>query len=332
MNDNAHRLKAQLTDISTTPVVTHETHAAWVFLTTETAGNFAYKLKKPISFPYLDYGTVDKRRTFCQREIELNSRTAPALYLSAQALVKTGDTISLVDGDALGDNADPLDWIVKMQRFADTDLLSTYVKENDLSPDLVKQLTANILALHNQAAVQKQEDGLTPITATIEGNDFMFGQQAESLDRSTTQALTQAQLDAAKTLAPILNKRAAAGMIRQCHGDMHLGNICLWDGAPVLFDCIEFNDDFAVIDTLYDLAFLLMDLHFRGLSPIAAQVVDNYDGLGEQDNAALLPLFISIRAAIRAHVSVAMGDVPLAKQYLAMAVDALTPTKTAIAS
>lgn len=310
---------------STAPTV-QETHGAWVVLTEEADGNYAYKLKKPVAFPYMDYSTPAKRKVLSHREVELNSRTAAALYIGVLALTENG----LVEPFAAPAEAPDtlVDWVVKMHRFDEAALLSNVAEAGNLTAELVNALSQQIMEFHKTAAKHSNIDGFSPITATIKGNDAMFANFRDHLDRPTTNALTIAQLAMAEALKLPLNDRAANGWVRQCHGDLYLNNICLWpnndsNAEPLLFDCIEFNDAFAVIDTQYDVAFLLMDLYFREMPNAATLIQQQYTASMPMVQADLWPLLISIRAAIRSHVSVAMGDVPLAQQYLQLALDSV---------
>jgi predicted kinase len=145
--------------------------------------------------------------------------------------------------------------------------------------------------------------------------------------------LTEGSLSWLVRLAPLVEARRAAGMVRSCHGDLHLANICLWDGRPTLFDAIEFNEDFACIDVFYDIAFLAMDLAARDLGQVASWVLNRYlERTDDLEGLATLPLFLSLRAAIRAHVSAAImhcgGGEPLraaARDYMARAQAYLHP-------
>jgi uncharacterized protein len=223
---------------------------------------------------------------------------------------------------------------VVMCRFPQDALLDGTI----LTQDILKKLAYKTADLHKTAATHATDDGLTPIIKTIQGNDGQFEAFKDYLSRDKTIALTTSLEQAAQQAAHLLNDRAVNGHIKQCHGDLHLRNICLVDNEPYPFDCIEFNDDFAVIDTSYDLAFLLMDLDERGLVQERTIVLNHYlDATADYGILKVLPLLCAMRACIRAHVGVAIalshaGDVrttALAKanQYLTLAVSYMHPKK-----
>lgn len=319
MSETFERLKVYFTELEGHAPDILETHGAWVFL----SGDYAYKLKKPVDFPYMDYSTLPLRKTYCEREIILNQRTAPDIYLDALTVIEGEFDLQL--GKAVPEGHKALDYVVHMQRFAQDDLLSDIVEKKGISAKLIDGICENIVRLHASAEVFTDKPDNIKIIG--EGNDLMFAQQTDVLPRKQTVQLTADTADLAEKLKSVLVKRAKNGMIRQCHGDMHLGNICLWQGKPTLFDCIEFNDDFAVIDVLYDLAFLIMDLRFQNMEAAADEVMRQYKAVLPQesrDMEKLMPLFVSVRAAIRAHVSVTMGKGQLANSYLQFARHALT--------
>jgi predicted kinase len=181
--------------------------------------------------------------------------------------------------------------------------------------------------MHRDAPVPDAPDGIAGLSWVIDTNRSSMQPfapaifPAESVE--SLAADTQAALD---RHGPLLAARAAAGRLRRCHGDLHLGNICLWQGVPTLFDAIEFSDRLSCIDVFYDLAFLLMDLDQRGLGELASLAMNQYlDLTGDYDGALALPLFLSLRAAVRAHVAAATGQVDRARSMLAAAQAYLSP-------
>jgi len=275
------------------PVERIDTHAAIVFLT----GGEAWKLKRAVRYPYLDFSTPERRRAVCEEELRINRRTAPDLYLDLAFVGRTKD-------GALTLNAgEPVDWLVHMRRFAPECLLDAMAQDGPLPPALMRVLADAIAAFHDRAEVVTCP-GAARVRAVIAGNrasmaalpaDLITGDQRETLYRRSI-----ARLEA---LAPLLDKRAREGRVRHGHGDLHLANICLWQGRPTLFDALEFDTDLAVTDVLYDLAFLVMDLCRRGLAENANLVLNRYcDRTGEAEGLAAMGLFLSMRAAVRAHV------------------------------
>ncbi len=283
---------------SAEPVAKAETHGAIVFL----AGGRAYKLKRAVRYPYLDYSTVERRHAACRKELAVNRRMAPQLYLGLAAVVReAGGGLRLIDTD---DEPSALDWLVVMRRFGDDDLFEQMRSGGRLTPDLMRTLAETIAAFHDAAERRPVYGGAAAMAEIIGGNikmlEAMAGDPfaAEDIDRLAR--LSWAAID---RVGPLLDRRRQEGYVRRCHGDLHLNNICLVDGQPMLFDAIEFEERFASIDVLYDLAFLIMDLERHGLRAYANIVLNRYlERTGDYGGLAALPLFLSCRATISAHV------------------------------
>jgi hypothetical protein len=274
-----------------------DTHTAIVFL----ASARAYKLKRSVKFPYLDFSTVELRRRFCEAELRLNRRTAPSLYLDVIPVTR-GKNGAL----ALGGAGTPVDWVVVMRRFAQEDLFDRMAVEGRLSLALMQDLADQIAVFHADAEINRVEGGAAGLKEVIRGNDVSLRACASAFDSADIAHLNGAALDWLQAVGELLDRRRDAGHVRLCHGDLHLRNICLIEGRPTLFDCVEFSRRLACIDVLYDLAFLLMDLHYRGFCEHANLVMNRYlDRTEEGDGLTALPLFLSSRAAIRAHTSAA---------------------------
>jgi aminoglycoside phosphotransferase family enzyme/predicted kinase len=280
-------------------VTLHETHGALVGV----GGNIAIKVKKPVAFPYMDYSTPEKRRVLCHREMTLNQRTAPHLYRE----------IRMIAQDAAGglfftseSNDTVVDYAIVMNRFDDHTLLS---EQSFFSDDLCGRLAATIATFHKAEPALSGIDGYAMMVGVVMGNDGCFGAYGKALPRTQTKTLMEKCLATLGHHKDLLEKRSGT-FIKQCHGDLYLKNIYVdTDGQPVLFDCIEFNDAFAQIDTGYDLAFLLMDVLYRGMSREAFLLRHLYiQKTGDVDALILLPVFMAIRAAIRSHVSVAIAQ------------------------
>jgi uncharacterized protein len=310
-------------------VETIPTHGSIVFL----AGDRAFKLKRAVKYSYLDYSTPELRRRACQAEVALNRRTAPTLYLSAQPVCRAPDGAPSFEGAGK-----PIDWVVVMRRFPPDSLLSQLAERGALTTDLAFDLADRIAAFHAIAEIQPQQGGTAGIAAVIEIND-------ENLRQSPPLHVAIADIDRLRDAshaelekyAALLDQRRATGHVRRCHGDLHLGNICLIDGRPTLFDCIEFSDLISCIDVLYDLAFLLMDLRHRGLARQCGLVLNRYlDLTGDDGGVPVLPLFMSLRAGVRAHVTataaarnqaadVRRQKLAEARSYFDLAVEMLVP-------
>jgi len=306
-----------------------DTHASIVFL----AGQRAWKLKRAVRYDYLDFSTAARRKAMCEAEVRINRRTAPMLYLGVVPVTREADGRL-----ALGGAGAPLDWLVEMVRFDQQGLFDRLAGRQALSIDLMRALATEIVRFHAAADVRRDRGGKAAMAWVIDGNADGFGEQgAGILDPALCRDVTAASHAELARHGALLDARRGAGKVRQCHGDLHLRNIVLIDNRPVLFDAIEFNDDIACIDVLYDAAFLWMDLWRRDLPRHANTVWNVYlNESGDFDGVPLLPLLLSCRAAVRAKTSASaarlMDDGPrkaemedLARRYLTMAADLLRP-------
>jgi uncharacterized protein len=283
-------------------VETIETHASLVFL----AGDRAYKLKRAVKYPYLDFSTAALRREACETEMALNRRTAPDLYLGVRRLVRTaagGIGFSASNGAAV-------DWVLVMRRFDQALLLESLAKVGRLHPQVTDELADQIAIFH--AAAERHLDGAGAAEmadiAAIQYRCLAAARQS-GFARDRIDEVRDKWREGLAAVAGLIDRRRGAGKVRHCHGDLHLRNICLLDGKPTLFDCLEFSEALATIDVLYDLAFLLMDLENRGLAHFANRVLNRYlDRTGEDDGMAAMPLFLSLRAGIRAHVTASASE------------------------
>jgi aminoglycoside phosphotransferase family enzyme/predicted kinase len=308
-----------------------DTHSAIVFL----AGERTYKLKRAVRFDYLDFSTRERRRAMCEAEVRLNRRTAPDIYRRVVPVTREPGGALALDG-----SGPPVDWVVEMKRFAQEALFDRLAAAGELALELMPLLASAIAEFHRIADPRADHGGKAGMAWVIEGNAAGFAEfGADVLDPSACRELTakaRAELDKRGAL---LDERRASGFVKQCHGDLHLRNIVLLDGRPTLFDGVEFNDEIACIDTLYDLAFLLMDLWRRQLPRHANAAWNRY--LRDTDDLSglsLMPLFLSCRAAVRAKTNATaarlQGDArrsneleASAREYLAMAGSLLDPSR-----
>ena len=271
-----------------------DTHAAIVFL----VGDRAYKLKRAVRYSFLDFSTIEQRRRVLDSEYRLNVRTAPDLYRGLIPI--TRDEAGEL---ALNGEGEIVDWLLEMKRFDQTALLDHQAEEGRLDASLISALASEIADLHEKAPV-RSGGGHTAMALIVDGNasdleslngDIGNGEKIASLIDATRAELARQR--------GRLDDRADVGFVRHCHGDLHLGNIYLDHAQPVLFDCLEFDEALATIDVFYDLAFLLMDLCHRGLEDRAINLLNAYlDRTEDDDGTALLPLFLTIRATIRAKI------------------------------
>lgn len=268
-----------------------ETHISLVFL----GEGEVLKLKKAVALGFLDFTPLATRARLMAHEQALNAPHAPGLYLGAVPVTRGKG------GLELGGAGEVVDWVLRMRRLPAEDFLDAH---GVLEGALLDRMADAVVGLHARAP-RRAGDGA--MDATLAGN--RAAGLAAGLPEREVQAWHAAALAAHEALRPWLAERAAAGFLRRCHGDLHLGNFCLLDGAPHAFDALEFDEALATIDTGYDLAFLLMDLDHRQGRAAANRVMNRY--LGRMGDVALLrglPLWLSLRAFIRAHVAGKRGQ------------------------
>jgi uncharacterized protein len=278
------------------PVECIETHGSYVFLV---AGR-AWKLKRAVRYDYLDFSTAARRKAMCEAELTINRRTAPGLYVRVAAVTREQDG-SL----AIGGAGTPVDWLLEMVRFDQQGLFDRLAASGTLELSLMPALGSEIARFHAGADPRREHGGRAGMAWVIDGNAQAFAEEgAGILDSGACEELTRESRAMLDRHGLWLDRRRDAGLVRQCHGDLHLRNIVLLDGRPTVFDGIEFNDRISCTDVLYDLAFLLMDLWRRKLPRHANAAWNGY--LSESanlDGIGLMPLFLSCRAAVRAKTS-----------------------------
>jgi aminoglycoside phosphotransferase family enzyme/predicted kinase len=281
-----------------------DTHAGVVFL----AGARALKVKRAVRFPFLDFSTLEKRKTACFAEIEANRPFAPSLYHGVIAITREADGAL-----ALAGAGEPVEWAVDMQRFDETKTLDRLADQSAIDLALADSLAREIATAHARAPVVTAAPWIGALAAYVEQNDSAFRAHSELFPVASVARLTAASRTALSRIRPMLVERGNRGLVRRGHGDLHLGNIALIDGQPVPFDALEFDPVVASGDVLYDLAFLLMDLVERKLQPAANVVLNRYLAqtrrLEDLDALAALPFLMSMRAAIRAKVTAARAAV-----------------------
>jgi aminoglycoside phosphotransferase family enzyme/predicted kinase len=289
-----------------------ETHISWVLLT----GEYAYKIKKPMNFGFLDFTDLAKRKHFCGEELRLNQRLTEGLYL--EVLPITGSA----EAPQLNGDGPVIEYALKMRQFPQEGLLSTLQANGELHQEHIDALATQIAHFHlNAPHVPQQHHQGTP-EAVMEPVQQNFDQIRPFLsDKADLQQLDALQ-DWARSsfdrLKPLLAERKAQGFIRECHGDIHLGNATVIDGKVVIFDCIEFNEPFRFTDVWGDTGFLAMDLEDRGLKSLARRFVSQYLELtGDYEGLHVLNFYKAYRAMVRAKV--ALFSMPQGAEGLARA-------------
>lgn len=304
-----------------------QTHGALVFL----AGDTALKMKRAVRFDYMDLSTLALREAMLRRELALNQPVAPQIYRDVIAVTRAADGNLALNGTGA-----VVEWLLRMWRFPARDELSVIAERGGISPTLAEDLGQGILAYH-RAAPLRQNDGSRLIRDILQELDRVFADMRAELGASAVAAFQDGARLALDRVAALLVRRGAEGHVRRCHGDLHLRNLVMIDGKPVPFDALEFDEVLGTCDVLYDLAFLIMDLRHRGLHMAANIVLNSYllaAGGAEDAGLAALPLFLAVRAAIRAMVAVQTaraagvacgGPDAGARGYLGAALAALAP-------
>jgi aminoglycoside phosphotransferase family enzyme/predicted kinase len=310
--DGQAEIVAFLTRLAGGPPV--ETHISRVFVGHDTV----WKLRKPVRLSFLDFSSLAAREHFSRRELALNAPHAPGLYRDVVAVTRAADGTLALGGDGA-----VVDWVVRMAPVPAEDFLDRVAARGALAPALLDALGDAVAAMHAALPAAPGVDAPQAMARVIAGNaraaeEAGLAPELVGAWRASVEARHAA-------LAPWLAGRARAGFVRRAHGDLHLGNLCLWQGRPVPFDALEFDEDLATIDLGYDLAFLLMDLEARADRAAANRVLNRY--VARTGDVALtrgLPLWLSCRAMVRAHVLARLGA-ERAARYLAFAQAALDP-------
>ena len=290
---------AFLTDPARHPDVHRiDTHAASVFL----EGDRALKIKRAVRFPFLDYSTLEKRKAACDEEIKINRQFAPQIYRRVVAITRRADGSLEIDGDGT-----PVEFAIEMTRFDEHQTIDHLAEASPPDPGLVDAIADAIAASHLSAPPAPAEPWIKSIPGIIEGNTAAF-REAACFPAGDIDDLRQASLSAFDRIRGLLEQRGRQGYVRRCHGDLHLANIVLIDRKPVLFDAIEFDPLIASVDVLYDLAFPIMDFIRYGRHSAANALLNRYLSVTPSENLdalAALPLFMSLRSAIRSNVLLA---------------------------
>jgi len=271
-----------------------DTHISIVFL----EGDRVLKVKRAVRLPFLDYSTLEKRKQACEEELAVNKRYAPEIYRRVVPITQGPN------GFQIGGGGETVEWAVEMTRFDEQRTFDHLAGHGVITGELAEALADAILAAHRDAAVSDGASWLASMAGLIDRNTAKLRSQS-CLALDEVERLHALSQDALSSHFALLQQRAAAGLVRRCHGDTHLGNIALIGGAPVLFDAIEFDPVIATTDVLYDLAFPLMDFVRFDESVAANRLFNRYLLSSWRQNAdglRLLPLFLSMRAAVRAHV------------------------------
>jgi uncharacterized protein len=279
------------------PIRLIQTHISYVLLT----GDYAYKVKKPMNFGFLDFTTLDKRQHFCQEELRLNKRGAADLYLDVLPIAQAGDQFQL--------GSDPaVEYTLKMQQFPDGSLLTQVFDRGELTEARLQELAEAIAQYHAKSETNDYIRSFGKVEQVRQAFDENYEQTAGYIGGPQTQQ----QFDETKAYsdrffaerADLFAARIAQDKIREYHGDPHLGNICQWQGKLQLFDCIEFNEPFRFVDAMYDVAYIVMDLTVRQRPDLSAAFLNAYvEQTGDWEGLQVLPIYISRQTYVRAKVT-----------------------------
>jgi aminoglycoside phosphotransferase family enzyme len=302
-------------------VEVRQTHISAVFL----AGPFVYKVKKPVNLDFLDFSTLEKRFHFCEEEVRLNRRLAPKVYLGVVPVVWTAKGLQF-EGDG-----EVIEWAVKMQRLPDEATLLERVRRGEVGIELVEALARRIASFHKGAETNERVAAFGRFDAVAHNILDIFAEAGSQVGTTVSEAIfgrvKSLAEEALARLRPLIEARAARGMPRDCHGDLHLDHIYVFpDRAPpadlVIIDCIEFNERFRFIDPVADMAFVVMDLTYLGRKDLARTFADAYfHAAQDEEGRALLPLFTAYRATVRGLVEgleLAEKEVPEAERSAAL--------------
>lgn len=304
------QLISQFIDTLEVPSNRIDTHASSIIVT----GDWAYKIKRPVHYAYLDYSTLETRKAACEHEFAINAAISPDLYDSVVCLYeKPNGEIAIAQPDT--DGAQAIEWAIKMRRFDEADLFSNLADTNQLSHDDIIGAARLIAAMHLQAKpIEPDTDaphgggatGLNQVAC-----DVIYALTHE-YDTDMAPILSRAAISLSAQIASFhekLDNRLADGLVRECHGDLHLGNICRFNDRPTLFDAVEFSHYITDIDCMYDMAFLLMDLINKGKVEEANCALNTYlPYFGRYNEACLLGLMMALRALVRAMVGYARAS------------------------
>ncbi|MBD1842400.1 AAA family ATPase [Cyanobacteria bacterium FACHB-63] len=275
-----------------------QTHVSYVFLT----GDYVYKLKKPVNFGFLDYSTLEKRKHFCDEELRLNQRGAAELYLGVLPVTQAGEKF------VLGGDGEVVDYVVKMQQFPQEALLSEMYDRGELTEQHLIDLAKVLAAFHQSAPTNDYILSFGEVSQIRQAIDENYEQTVGYIGI----AQTQEQFDQTKAYTDqlfaeneaLFQSRVEHRFIRECHGDVHLRNICFWNSKILLFDCIEFNEPFRFVDTMFDIAYIIMDFDARNRPDLSNLFLNAYlEQSGDWEGLQVLPLYNSRQSYVRAKVT-----------------------------
>lgn len=285
-----------------------ETHISYVILDQ----HFVFKIKKPILLDFLDFSTLEKRKFFCEEEIRLNTRLAPNIYLST-VQVRLKEQGHFFTNNGTNPNGEIVDYAVKMNRFEEKNLLSNLISNQTLASTTILDLGRRLAQFHDEDKSTSVNDHFSRVQDMANENlEIASRYIGKTLSADQFKVISKFAQGELKKFENLIHERGLDGRVKECHGDLHGNNIALIDNNLEAFDGIEFSDKFRYIDTMYDLAFLYMDLQQRGALEEANLLLNIYlEVSGDYEGAVLIPLYSCMRAVIRGYVTAMqaeMGD------------------------
>ena len=273
-----------------------QTQMSFVFLT----DNYVYKVKKPVNLGYLDYTTLDKRRFYCQREVELNRRLCPDAYLGVVPIIRDKGNIFI------GGQGEGIEYAVKMRRLPQEAMMNVLLGKNQVSSEMVGGVAEKLVEFHQKAETSATISAFGDLATVTQNTEENFTQTEKYIGNAISQGKHRYIKDYTNRFirqnASLFHRRIAGGKIRDCHGDLHAAHICFSDGICI-YDCIEFNDRFRYCDVASEIAFLAMDLDHHGWADLSRSFVNTYVAQSQdKELLELLNFYECYRAYVRGKV------------------------------
>jgi aminoglycoside phosphotransferase family enzyme/predicted kinase len=287
------------------PIELIQTHVSYVFLT----GDYAYKIKKSVNFGFLDFSTLERRQHFCLQEFQMNQLNAPEIYLEVLPITETDGKFQL---NGSGQTAE---YVLKMREFPQSDLFISLFEQGKLTTSHLEDLGRIVAQFHAKAETNDYIRSFGEVSQIRQAIDENYQQTEKYIGGPQNLKQFEETKQFTDTFfakqEELFKTRVQQDKIRECHGDLHLRNICLWDNKIQLFDRIEFNEPFRFVDVMYDIAFAVMDLEARGRKDLGNVFLNTYvEQTGDWEGLQVLPLYLSRQAYVRAKVTSFLLDDP----------------------
>lgn len=288
------------------PIELLQTHISFILLT----GDYAYKIKKIVDFGFLDYSTLEKRRYFCEQELRMNQQQAPDLYLEVLPIIEIGDRFQFGEQEDSG-----IEYALKMRQFPEENLFINLFTQDQLTTKEMEELGKVVAQFHQNCPTNHdilKWGEIAQIRHSIDGNYQKTQKYIGCCQTQEQYEQTKQYTDSFfETYEAVFQSRIDHHWIRECHGDLHLKNICLYQNQILLFDRIEFNEEFRFVDVMYDVAFVVMDLEGRGRADLGNRFLNTYiEQMGDWAGLQLLPFYLTRQAYVRAKVNSLILDDP----------------------